>query len=92
MKDKEECLLADGFTIWQKLYAQFAFIAMGIIGTVGIALVDWRLALPYLFRLMAKLWPLGATKMMQMGLLQVMSACSSGMEVTGTKPVLILME
>jgi len=49
MKDKNECTLIDGFKIWQKIYAQFSFIAMGIIGGVGIALVDWRWALLYLF-------------------------------------------
>lgn len=49
MKDKPECILAEGFNIWQKIYAQFSFISMGIIGTVGIALVDWRWALLYLF-------------------------------------------
>lgn len=49
MKDKHECELAEGFTIWQKIYAQFAFITFGIIGTVGIALVDWRWALLYFF-------------------------------------------
>jgi hypothetical protein len=49
MKDKNECILIEGFNIWQKIYAQFSFIAMGIIGSVGIALVDWRWALLYLF-------------------------------------------
>ena len=47
MKNKNECTLAKGFNLWQKIWAQFSFIAMGIIGTVGIALVDWRWALIY---------------------------------------------
>jgi hypothetical protein len=49
MKDTTACRLADGFKLWEKIYAQFSFIAMGILGTVGIALVDWRWVLPYLF-------------------------------------------
>ena len=48
MKVKSECKLSDGFSIWEKMYAQFSFFAMGIIGTVGIALVDWRWIFPYL--------------------------------------------
>lgn len=49
MKDKIKCTFADGFNLWEKIYAQFSFIAMGITGTVGILLVDWRWILPYLF-------------------------------------------
>ena len=49
MKNKNECTLANGFNLWEKIWAQFSFIAMGIIGTVGIALVDWRWALIYFF-------------------------------------------
>ena len=49
MKVKDECKLADGFSIWEKMYAQFSFFAMGIIGAVGIALVDWRWIFLYLF-------------------------------------------
>jgi hypothetical protein len=48
MKDKTECTLTNGFDLWEKVYAQFSFFAMCIIGTVGIALVDWRWILPYL--------------------------------------------
>ena len=48
MKDKTECTLANGFNLWEKKYAQSSFIGMGIIGTVGIMLVDWRWILPYL--------------------------------------------
>lgn len=49
MKDKSECRLADGFSIWEKMSAQFSFFSMGIIGVVGIALADWRWVFPYLF-------------------------------------------
>lgn len=47
MKSKNECTLANGFSLWEKAWAQFSFIAMGAIGSVGIALVDWRWALLY---------------------------------------------
>ena len=49
MKVKSECTLAEGFSLWEKIYAQFSFITTGVIGTVGIGLVDWRWILPYLF-------------------------------------------
>jgi hypothetical protein len=49
MKEKAERMLADGFELWEKIYALSSFIAMGIMGTVGIVLVDWRWVLPYLF-------------------------------------------
>jgi hypothetical protein len=45
---KRKCAPAEGFSLWEKLYAQFSFIAMGVIGTVGILLVDWPWALPYI--------------------------------------------
>ena len=48
MKEKVECTLADGMNLWENIYAQFSFIALGLIGTVGIVLVDWRWVLPYL--------------------------------------------
>ena len=48
MKDKSECTLANGFKLWEKIYAQFSFIATGVIGITGILLVDWRWVLPYL--------------------------------------------
>ena len=48
MKDKTECTLAKGFSLWEKVYAQSSFLGMGIIGTVGISLVDWRWIPPYL--------------------------------------------
>jgi hypothetical protein len=40
MKEKVECALARGFDLWEKIYAQGSFIAMGIIAIVGIVLVD----------------------------------------------------
>ncbi len=49
MKLETKCTLADGFSLWEKTYAQFSFLAMGILGTVGIGFVDWRWAPPYLF-------------------------------------------
>jgi len=48
MTEKAECTLADGFRLWEKIYAQGSFIGMGIFAVVGIALVDWRWVLPYL--------------------------------------------
>ena len=48
MKNKTACTRANGFTLWEKIWAQCSFIAMGIIGAVGIARVDWRWALLYL--------------------------------------------
>ncbi len=48
MKDIPDCALAEGFSFWEKFYAQFSFIAMSVIGTVGIVLVDWPWVLPYL--------------------------------------------
>ena len=48
VKDKSECTLANGFKLWEKIYAQFSFIATGVIGITGILLVDWRWVLPYL--------------------------------------------
>ena len=40
MNKKNKCSLAEGFSLWEKIYAQFSFITMGVIGTVGIALAD----------------------------------------------------
>lgn len=48
MKLNSACNLADGFSIREKIYAQSSFVAMGLSGTVGIALVDWRWVPPYL--------------------------------------------
>lgn len=49
MKAGPKCTLADGFETWEKIYAQSSFIAIGTIGTVGVAVVDWRWGLVYLF-------------------------------------------
>ena len=49
MNDNVKCSLAEGFSLWEKIYAQFSFIAMGVIGTIGILLEDWVWVIPYLF-------------------------------------------
>ncbi len=48
MECRAECSLAGGFTLWEKIYAQSTFIGMGVIGTVGVAMVDWPRVLPYI--------------------------------------------
>jgi len=48
MEAERNCTLAQGFETWEKIYAQASFITIGIIGTVGMALVDWRWALAYI--------------------------------------------
>ena len=48
MRPKTACRLADGFSLGEKIYAQVSFLAMGLTGIVGIALVDWRWVPPYL--------------------------------------------
>jgi hypothetical protein len=47
MEDRPECELACGFRLRDKLYAQFTFIAMGVLGTIGIILEDWIWIIPY---------------------------------------------
>ena len=47
MNKKPNCSLAKGFSLGEKVYAQFTFIAMGVVGTVGIVLADWPWVLPY---------------------------------------------
>ena len=47
MKDKSAGILACGFTLREKLYAQTSFLAMGILGTIGIILDDWVWVIPY---------------------------------------------
>ena len=42
------CPLAERFSVREKAYAQISFFTMGIVGTVGILLADWRWFLPYL--------------------------------------------
>ena len=41
MKDSINCSLAEGFSLWEKIYAQVSFIGMGFLGTIGIILTDW---------------------------------------------------
>lgn len=48
MTDKASCTLANGFRLWEKIYAQGSFFGMGVFAVVGIALVDWRWVFPYL--------------------------------------------
>jgi hypothetical protein len=43
-----KCLYANGFTLWEKLWAQLSFFTMLIVGTAGIALADWRWLAPYI--------------------------------------------
>lgn len=47
MKDKPECILACSFKAWEKIYAQSSFLAMGVLGTIGIVLEDWIWVIPY---------------------------------------------
>jgi hypothetical protein len=48
MNDNINCSLAEGFSLWEKIYAQISFFTMGVIGTVGILLADWPWILPYI--------------------------------------------
>lgn len=48
MSRKPICALAEGFTAWEKAWAQLSFLVMGIVGTVGILLADWRWVVPYI--------------------------------------------
>ena len=47
MNRQAKCSLAEGFSVWEKAYAQISFFTMGIAGTVGIVVADWPWALPY---------------------------------------------
>ena len=49
MKPDRQCTLANGFETWEKSYAQVSFVAIVVVGTAGVALVDWRWALVYAF-------------------------------------------
>ena len=49
MNDHINCSLAEGFSLWEKIYAQVSFIAMGVLGTIGILLEDWIWVIPYIF-------------------------------------------
>ena len=48
MSDPVQCHLSNGFSLREKLYAQFSFFVMGIVGMIGIAREDWRWLVPYL--------------------------------------------
>jgi hypothetical protein len=48
MNREPECTLAEGFSVWEKAWAQLSFAAMGVLGTVGIVLTDWPWVLPYI--------------------------------------------
>jgi hypothetical protein len=49
MSETTSCQCAEGFTFREKLWAQISFNAFAIVGVIGIALVDWRWAVPYAF-------------------------------------------
>ena len=48
MKDMVKCSLAGKFSVREKIYAQSSFLAMGVIGTLGIVLEEWVWAIPYI--------------------------------------------
>lgn len=41
------CNLSGKFKLWEKLYAQLSFMAMGILGSIGIIQVNWIWFIPY---------------------------------------------
>ncbi len=43
-----ECRYANGFSLWEKLWAQGSYFTMMIVGTAGIARADWHWLAPYL--------------------------------------------
>jgi hypothetical protein len=47
MNQKRGCGFADGFSLWEKMYAQGTFFTLMISGTIGIARADWRWLLPF---------------------------------------------
>ena len=47
MTEVSQCSLTDKLSFWEKLYAQLSFTTMGIVGTIGIILVDWVWVIPY---------------------------------------------
>jgi hypothetical protein len=47
MNPSRPCTLADGFSVWQKVYAQGTFFTFIIAGSVGIARADWPWLVPY---------------------------------------------
>jgi hypothetical protein len=48
MNREPECTLAEGFSVWEKAWAQLSFLTMGILGTVGIVIEDWPWVVPYI--------------------------------------------
>ncbi len=48
MNREPKCHLAEGFSVWEKAWAQLSFLVMGIVGTVGIVLEDWPWVFPYI--------------------------------------------
>ena len=48
MKSRSQCSLAGRFSLWEKIYAQSSFIAMGVSGTAGIILEEWIWVVPFL--------------------------------------------
>ncbi len=49
LDDHAHCSLAKGFSINEKIYAQSSFLAMGVIGMIGIIQQDWIWVFPYIF-------------------------------------------
>jgi hypothetical protein len=47
MSREPKCALAEGFSVWEKAWAQVSFLVMGIVGTVAIVLTDWPWVFPY---------------------------------------------
>ena len=48
MNQETECTLAEGFSVWEKVWAQLSFWVMGVAGTIGIVLADWPWVFPYI--------------------------------------------
>jgi hypothetical protein len=48
MVEEPKCTLAEGFSVWEKAWAQISFWVTGIVGTVGIVLTDWPWVIPYI--------------------------------------------
>ena len=49
MSNNHQCTLTEGFSIWEKLWAQLSFMGMGIIGTIAIIQYNWMWVFPYVF-------------------------------------------
>ena len=47
MKECKTYPLSTRFTLWEKVYAQGSFAAMGIVGSIGIILENWIWIIPY---------------------------------------------